>query len=152
MATILKRNGARGVTWQAKVRKTGQRAVTKSFKRKVDAEVWAAEIERDFRLGRLVSREAERRTLADLIERYGREVPFTIAIRDSWVPCRASTQRIKLASSSRLRSVPERGSLEVEVTDIARESQRDSPPQIWPVVTPHLRGAAEAYAVNPRRP
>ena len=74
MATILKRNGARGVTWQAKVRKTGQRAVTKSFKRKVDAEAWAAEVERDFRLGRLVSREAERRTLADLVERYGTEI------------------------------------------------------------------------------
>ena len=48
--------------------------VTKTFKRKADAEAWAAEIEREFRLGHLVSREAERRTLADLIERYEREV------------------------------------------------------------------------------
>lgn len=48
--------------------------VTKTFKRKADAEAWASEIEREFRLGHLVSREAERRTLADLIERYEREV------------------------------------------------------------------------------
>lgn len=48
--------------------------LTKSFTRKADAVAWAAEVERDMRLGRLVSQEAERRTLADLITRYEEEV------------------------------------------------------------------------------
>ncbi len=77
MATILKRKGARGVTWQVKVRKTGQPTMTKSFRRKADAEAWAAEVERDARMGRLLSPEAERRTLRELIERYDREVLST---------------------------------------------------------------------------
>ena len=74
MATIIKRSGARGISWQAKVRRSGRPAISKSFRRKADAQAWAAEVERDHRLGRLVSREAEQRTLADLIERYETEI------------------------------------------------------------------------------
>ncbi len=74
MATILKRSGSRGIRWQAKVRRTGRPTISKTFRRKVDAETWAGEVERDLRLGRFVSSEAEERTLADLVDRYGREV------------------------------------------------------------------------------
>ncbi len=68
------RKGKRGASWQAKVRRSGQPMISKTFKLKKDAEDWATEVERDQRLGRFVSREAERRTLGDVIERYGREV------------------------------------------------------------------------------
>jgi integrase len=61
--------------WQAKVRRRGLPAQSKTFERKADAEAWARDIENQIDRGIFVSRsEAENTTLADALARYEREV------------------------------------------------------------------------------
>jgi integrase len=68
MATIEKRENARGVTHRAKVRLKGHPPVTRSFPSKAAARGWAAEIEAEMRNGRYAPRSG--RTLAAAINEY----------------------------------------------------------------------------------
>lgn len=68
----------RGKYWRVQIRRKGYPAQTRSFDTHALAEEWAREIEREMDRGLFLDRsEAERNTVADLIERYLREVtPF----------------------------------------------------------------------------
>jgi len=72
MATIERRVGSSGkTTWRVRVRRQTGPSLTKSFKRKVDAEEWARGIEHKLDIGDHVpNSEARKRTLADAIDRY----------------------------------------------------------------------------------
>ena len=70
MARLTKING----TYHVRVRRKGHKTQCASFKRKADAELWAADVERRLKLGTLIEDDIR---LADLIERYGREVSPT---------------------------------------------------------------------------
>lgn len=62
-------------TWQAQVRRRGLKAAVKSFKTKIEAGRWARLLESEIDRGVFVDRsESERTTLAELIDRYLREV------------------------------------------------------------------------------
>ncbi len=72
MATIRERKCG---MWQAQVRHRGMRPVAKTFKTKTAATQWARLLESEIDLGVFVDRtEAQRSTLAELIERYLAEV------------------------------------------------------------------------------
>ncbi len=68
----------RGKYWRVQIRRKGYPAQTRSFDTHALAEEWAREIEREMDRGPFLDpSEAERNTVADLIERYLREVtPF----------------------------------------------------------------------------
>ena len=71
MATIVER----GAGWQAKIRRKGFPAQSRTFDTKADAEKWARGIEHAMDRGCFVdSREAERTTLAEALDRYESEV------------------------------------------------------------------------------
>lgn len=71
MATFRQRSGG----WQVRVRRQGYPDVVKTFKLRQDGEKWARAIERELDMGCYVHRtEAERMTLAELLDRYGKEV------------------------------------------------------------------------------
>jgi integrase len=72
MATFEKRVGTAGkTTWRVKVRRQSGPSLTKSFKRKADAEEWARSIEHKLDTGESVPNgEARKRTLNDVIDRY----------------------------------------------------------------------------------
>lgn len=64
-----------GNRWQARVRRQGYPDITKSFQGRQDAERWARSVESDIYRGSYVSlTEAQKTTLADLIQRYMAEV------------------------------------------------------------------------------
>ena len=46
MATFTKRNGQRGIRWEARVRRLNYPTLTKTFSLKTDAEAWAIATER----------------------------------------------------------------------------------------------------------
>lgn len=72
MATVTQRPSGR---WQAKVRRHGQRPLSRTFARLVDAEGWARKIESEQERGIWRdSGEAERVTLREALDRYEREV------------------------------------------------------------------------------
>lgn len=59
------------MSWRVQIRIRGHKPVTKTFARKTDAKKWATKTEADVRAGLyLRTRESEKRTMADLIERY----------------------------------------------------------------------------------
>jgi len=64
--------------WQAKVRRLGYPTQSKTFERKIDAEIWARKIETDIDKGIFQSSsDAEKTTLSDLIDRFKNEyAPF----------------------------------------------------------------------------
>ena len=68
MSSISCRNGV----WQAKVRRRGMPAVSRTFDLKRDAEAWAREIEREIQRGNLavLRQEAQRITVAELLDSY----------------------------------------------------------------------------------
>lgn len=67
MATIT----SRGDGWQARVRRQPQRAITRTFKRKIEAERWAAETEAKILAGRYQDeRETARTTMVELFDWY----------------------------------------------------------------------------------
>lgn len=70
MAAIRKR----GKRWHAEVRKAGSEPLYKSFPTKAAAERWAKRIELDIEDGRIRTGHAVTGTVAELIERYEREV------------------------------------------------------------------------------
>jgi integrase len=71
VATIRKREGKRGTTWQAIVRKKDSRPITKSFRLKRDAEDWATSVEDALNKDEFVpTPEGRRRTIRDMLERY----------------------------------------------------------------------------------
>ena len=72
MATITKRNDSQ---WQAKVRRKGHPAQSKTFESKAKAEAWARSVESEMDHGVFVSRaEAERTLLSDALKRYETEI------------------------------------------------------------------------------
>lgn len=61
-------------TWQAKIRRKGWPAQSKTFRTKMQAETWARQVEAEMDRGAFVSRvESERTTLDDLAERFKKE-------------------------------------------------------------------------------
>jgi hypothetical protein len=75
MATIEKRDIGEGVTYRAKVRIKGHPAQSATFARLTDARRWAQSTEAAIRERRYFkTSEALRRTLAELIDRYSRDV------------------------------------------------------------------------------
>ena len=75
MATIEKRDTGEGITYRVKVRIKGQPAQTATFERLTDARRWAQSTEAAIRERRYFkTSEAQRRTLAELIDRYSRDV------------------------------------------------------------------------------
>jgi len=63
--------GDGAVSWRVQIRIRGHKPVAKTFARKTDAKRWATRTESDVRSGLyLRTRESEKRTLGDLIERY----------------------------------------------------------------------------------
>jgi integrase len=65
----------RGKYWRVKVRRKGYPDQTRSFDTRAQADVWARDVEGEMDRGVFVDRtEAERNTLADVIERYLAEV------------------------------------------------------------------------------
>jgi integrase len=71
MATIEKRESGNGVRYRVRVRIKGESPRTRTFKRKTDADLWAAKVESDLGHGAYVPTTADRRrTLADLIDKY----------------------------------------------------------------------------------
>ncbi len=72
MATIEKRGPYQ---WRAKIRRRGHPVQSSTFNSRAEAVVWAREIEAEMDRGVFLSRtEAEKVTLAELIDRYGKEV------------------------------------------------------------------------------
>ncbi len=72
MATIEKRGPYQ---WRAKIRRGGHPVQSSTFNSRAEAVVWAREIEAEMDRGVFLSRtEAEKVTLAELIDRYGEEV------------------------------------------------------------------------------
>ena len=75
MATIEKRTTAEGTRYRVKVRLRGRPSLSRTFERKTDAKRWAQATEAAIREGRnFKSGEALRRTVADAIDRYERDV------------------------------------------------------------------------------
>ncbi len=76
MATIEKRTSADGeITYRVKIRLRGHPQESASFARITDAKQWAQKTESDIREGRYFkTAEAKRHTLAELIDRYVKEV------------------------------------------------------------------------------
>ena len=72
MATIRRRKAA----WQAQVRRQGQPPLSRTFRLRADAELWARQTEAEFDRGGLPvdSRLLRSHTLADLLKRYADEV------------------------------------------------------------------------------
>ncbi len=91
MATLEKR----GHIWRVKIRRTGLPAQTRSFDSKSLAQRWARGVEAEMDQGITVDRRiAERTTLADVLDRYRREVtPSKRGARDENLRLKAMAQR-----------------------------------------------------------
>ncbi len=75
MATIVKRDTKDGIAYQAKVRLKGYPPQSACFQRLTDAKKWAQDVESAIRDGRhFKTAESKRHTVADLIDRYIRDV------------------------------------------------------------------------------
>ena len=71
MATIRKREGKKGTSYQVQVRLKGGEMETASFKSLTKAKLWAQSIEASMREGRhFTGSESKKYTLSDLIERF----------------------------------------------------------------------------------
>ena len=71
MATIVKKKGK----WFVQIRRSFHKPIYKTFSTKTDAFRWSRETERSIELGQYVdTTEANKTTLRQLLERYGREV------------------------------------------------------------------------------
>jgi integrase len=75
MATIEKRDSGESITYRAKIRVKGHPPQSATFKRLTDAKRWAQSTEAAIRERRYFkTKEAQRRTLAELVDRYTRDV------------------------------------------------------------------------------
>ena len=70
MATIRQR----GNKWQCLIRRINFPEISKTFINKEDAKKWARAVEREMDLGEYIPKEAVTATLADLLDRYEKEV------------------------------------------------------------------------------
>ena len=71
MATITKKKDK----WYVQIRRSFHKPIYKMFSAKADAFRWSREVERSIELGQYVdTTEANKTTLRQLLERYGREV------------------------------------------------------------------------------
>lgn len=93
MATIQRREGRDGkVTYRVMVRLKGQAPESATFERRTDAKRWATQTEAAIREGRhFAGAEAKRHTVADLVDRYARDV------LPAKKPSTRATQEIQLA-------------------------------------------------------
>ena len=91
MATIEKR----GAFWRVKIRRTGLRAQTRTFDSKTLAQQWARSVESEIDKGIVVDRRvAQRLSLAEVLERYRREVtPTKRGAADESLRLKAMAQR-----------------------------------------------------------
>lgn len=72
MATFIKRGD---LQWQAKIRKQGHPALSKTFDNRKDAENWALEVEREIRRGIFIDRrETDTTTFGKVLQKYLEEV------------------------------------------------------------------------------
>lgn len=67
----------RGEKWQCRIQRQGYPTLSKAFINKEDAQRWARGIERSMDLGEYSPAETTKTTLADLIDRYKKEVTPT---------------------------------------------------------------------------
>jgi integrase len=112
MATIRKREGARGVRWQSIVRRGGQR-LSRAFGTKREATEWAAAVETAINRDEFVgTTEARRRTIEQMLERYrGGALPGKADARnqhrhlDYWIE---RIGHLKIASVTRAQIIEER--------------------------------------------
>ena len=74
MATIKRREGKRGVTYQVSVRVSGSKPEYGTFSRLTDARKWASEKEAELRRRRRFPQDHGKKTVAQMIERYTRDV------------------------------------------------------------------------------
>ena len=91
MATFEKR----GQFWRVKIRRAGLPAQTRTFDNKTQAQQWARSVETDFDKGITVDRRSAQRTcLAEILERYRREVtPTKRGAADENLRLKAMAQR-----------------------------------------------------------
>jgi integrase len=74
MATIVKVQGKKGVTWKVVIRRKGTDTITETFRLKTDAVAWANKTEAAIRDGEYhETRESQKKTMAEMIERYCRD-------------------------------------------------------------------------------
>ena len=99
MATIEKR----GKFWRVKIRRQGAPAQTRTFDNKTVAQQWARSIETELDSGIVIDRRpAERTTLAEVLERYRRDVtPTKRGARDENLRLKAMALRPLPASAWR---------------------------------------------------
>lgn len=75
MASIRRVQGAKGLRWRVQIRRKGYEQQSAYFDRKSDAETWARKIEAAIDAGKHpIGSEAKKHTIAEVIERYIREV------------------------------------------------------------------------------
>lgn len=149
MATITKRTDSTGATsYKVEIRLKGHPAQRATFGRLTDARKWAQATEAAIREGRhFKTTEAKRHTLADLIDRYTREVlpqkrPKTIAAQEpqlAWWKDRIGTYALADVTPS----------LVVEYRDAlaATVSQRRKGPLSASTVNRHLAALSHAFTV-----
>lgn len=91
MATFEKR----GKFWRVRIRRAGAPPQTRSFDDRAQAQKWARSIESEVDAGILIDRRAAQRTsLAEILERYRREVtPTKRGARDESVRIKAMASR-----------------------------------------------------------
>ena len=70
MGTILEITRKKGLSYRAEVRRKGHRSLCRTFKRRTDAQRWINEQEAIIYKGGVVTVEVDRRTVADLINRF----------------------------------------------------------------------------------
>lgn len=71
MATIVKVQGKKGVTWKVVIRRKGTDTITETFRLKTDAVAWANKTEAAIRDGEYhETRESQKRTVAEMIDRF----------------------------------------------------------------------------------
>jgi len=119
MAYFRKRQGKKGIRWQAVIRKGSRRSRVATFRTKGEAEVWANEIELAISKGSyLPSHEARKRSVADLFERYKEtEIPKK---RDQANPIRYAEFWIKRLGNLKLQELTRAAIVEVR-DELAKE-------------------------------
>jgi hypothetical protein len=108
MATIEKR----GQFWRVKIRRTGLPSQTRTFDNRTQAQQWARGVESEIDKGIVVDRRvAQRLSLAEILERYRREVtPTKRGAADENLRLKAMAQRpFARIRMSALHELPPRG-------------------------------------------
>jgi integrase len=119
MAYFRKRQGKKGIRWQAVIRRGGRRSQVATFRTKGEAEEWANGIELAISKGTyLPSHEARKRTVRDLLERYKEtEIPKK---RDQRNPVRHADFWIKRLGDLKLQALTRVAIVEVR-DELAKE-------------------------------